>query len=177
MKCDKKDSHRNGITIFIWIPVWRDHSGKVKKNSQTFCSLSKLQNQTTLKNSLQLEKPHPPIVWKSCEEWSLFDSTSHPEDISRFISTWSSLWSFDYTYRLDFHSKQWWARQGCLLHIVKELQILKQLKQLCQHVLNSQSPGMKSCIQRCRKPFQLNSQMDCLKMVFENVSVANRQRV
>ncbi len=64
---------------------------KSRKTPKTFCSLLKLQNQTTLNNSLQVEKPHPPIVWKSCEEWSLFDSTSHPEDISGFISTWSSL--------------------------------------------------------------------------------------
>lgn len=91
MKCDKKGSHRKCITIFIWISVWGDHSGKVKKTPKTFCSLSKLQNQTTLKNSLQVEKSHSPIVWNSCEEWSLFDSTSHPEDISGFNSTWSSL--------------------------------------------------------------------------------------
>jgi hypothetical protein len=35
---------------------------KSRKTPKTFCSLSKLQNPNTLKNSLQVEKLHPPIV-------------------------------------------------------------------------------------------------------------------
>lgn len=123
MKCDKKGSHRKCITIFVWIPMWRDHSGKVKKNSQNilfFIKTSESNHFEQFTSSRETASSYcVKILWRMILVWQHLSPRRHFRIYQHLVLTWS----FDYTYRLYFHSMQWSARQGCLLHIVKELQI------------------------------------------------------